>query len=151
MTESVIGNTADDRYDIPQFTSAQERSMTPMKKFLFSTVKFITVAILITVIIGGIAIKTISDLACEYFELREQITELENRVQEEKLMTCSLHVSLLPSWNIKFLTYKIPMQFPTTWEYFNSYRTGEVVPILQFEDSYFLSLYVTAEHRLDSQ
>ena len=115
-----------------------------MKKALTGFVKFVLITVIITVIIGSIAVKAISDLAAENFALREQIVELENQAQQSQTMTCNLHVELLPSWEIGFLCYQIPMEFPTTWDYYNSYSSGEIIPMLEFQDNYFISIYVTA-------
>ena len=115
-----------------------------MKKAITAFVKFVIIAVVVTVIIGGIAIRAISDLAAENFALREQIVELENQAQQSQTMTCDLHVELLPSWEIGFLCYQIPMEFPTTWDYYNSYSSGEIIPMLKFQDNYFISIYVTA-------
>lgn len=115
-----------------------------MKKAVTAFAKFVIVTVILTVIIGGIAIKTISGLASENFALREKVAELENRVQESCTMTCSLHIDLLPSWNVAFLCYDFPMNFSTTWDYCNSYADGEVIPMLDFEGNYFIDIYVTA-------
>ena len=115
-----------------------------MKKAITAFAKFVIIAVVVTVIIGGIAVRAISDLAAENFALREQIVELENQAQQAQTMTCDLHVELLPSWEIGFLCYQIPMEFPTTWDYYNAYSSGEVIPMLKFQDNYFISIYVTA-------
>ena len=115
-----------------------------MRKFIVSAAKFIVVAILVTVIIGGIAVHSISSLANENYELRQQIAQLEASIKEPQTMACNLHVELLPSWDINFLTYTIRMDFPTTWDFCEAYDSGDLIPIIQFEDNYFLSIYITA-------
>jgi hypothetical protein len=44
-------------------------------------------------------------------------------------------VSVLPIFGIHWLTYDFPMEIPA----------GEELPIIQFEDCFFLSLSVTAQ------
>ena len=116
-----------------------------MKRFVVTFLKFVVVTILITAIISSIAIKSISELAAENHELRQQITRLENSAKEPQMMDCTLHVELLPGWNIEFLTYQIPMEFPTTWDYCQEHSRGDLLPILQFEECFFLALYVTVK------
>ena len=118
--------------------------MVPMKKALTGFVKFVLITVIITVIISSIAVKAISDLAAENLALQEQVAVLEQRTQESHTMNCNLHVKLLPSWDIDFLSYDIPMEFPTTWDFCNAYATGEVVPMLNFDGNYFISIYITA-------
>lgn len=116
-----------------------------MRRFICSFFKFVIVTILITVIISSIAVKSISALAAENHELRQQIIVLENSVKEPQAMDSTLHVELLPSWNIDFLKYQVPMEFPTTWDYCQEYSSGDLLPILHFEECFFLDLYVSVK------
>ena len=114
-----------------------------MKRFVASFLKLMVVTVLITAIISCIAVKSISELAAENHELRQQIVRLENSAKEPQMMECTLHVELLPSWNIEFLTYQISIEFPTTWDYSQAHTSGDLLPILHFEECFFLNLYVT--------
>lgn len=116
-----------------------------MKQFVISAMKFVLTAIIVTVIVGSIAVRSIASLANENYELRQQITQLQESAKEPQTMDCNLHIRLLPSWDIKFLTYKIRMEFPTTRDFYETYTSGDLIPILQFEDNYFLSVYITAQ------
>ncbi len=106
-----------------------------MIKAFCNFVKISTTILIVTVLLSAIALKNISDLSVENYDLRRQVDGT------SQTTACQLHISLLPILGIHWLTYDFPMEIPTA----DTYQTGEKLPIIQFEDCFFLSLSVTAQ------
>lgn len=113
-----------------------------MIKAFCNFVKITATVIVVTVLLSAVAIKTISQLSTENYALRRQA---EDAAQQSQTMACDLHIALLPFLGIDYLTYDFPMEIPATGAYAGSYQSGDTLPILQFEECFFLSLYVTAQ------
>jgi hypothetical protein len=121
--------------------TVEERSAVSMFKAIGSFLQTVVITIVVTVLLSAIAIESISQLSAENFELRRQETGTENA----QTMACDLHIELLPFFGIDLLSYEIPMEIPATEGYAGAYKSGDRLPIMQFEDCFFLSLYVTAK------
>ena len=91
-------------------------------------VKISATVIVVTVLLSGIALRYISDLSMENFDLRRQ-TE-----GTSQTTACRLHICVLPMFGIHWLTYDFPME-----------TSGETLPTIHFPDCFFLSLSVTAQ------
>lgn len=100
-----------------------------MIKAFCNFVKISATVLIMTVLLSSIALKYISDLSMENYNLRRQAEGT------SQTTACQLHISVLPIFGIHWLTYDFPMETPTT---------GEELPIIHFEDCFFLSLSVTA-------
>lgn len=99
-----------------------------MIKAFCNFVKISATVLIMTVLLSSIALKYISDLSMENYNLRRQAEGT------SQTTACQLHISVLPIFGIHWLTYDFPMEIPA----------GEELPIIQFEDCFFLSLSVTA-------
>ena len=106
-----------------------------MIKAFCNFVKISATVLIMTLLLSAIALKYISQLSVDNYNLRRQVEG------PSQTTACQLHVSLLPIFGIHWLTYDFPMEIPTT----DTYQTGENLPFIQFEDCFFLSLSVTAQ------
>ncbi len=106
-----------------------------MIKAFCNFVKISATVIIVTVLLSAIALKNISDLSVENYDLHRQMEGT------SQTTACLLHISVLPIFGIHWLTYDFPMEIPAA----DTYQAGEKLPILRFEDCFFLSLYVTAK------
>ena len=100
-----------------------------MIKAFCNFVKISVTVLVMTVVLSAISLKYICRLSVDNYDLRRQVEG------SSQTTACQLHVSVLPIFGIHWLTYDFPMETPTT---------GEELPIIHFEDCFFLSLSVTA-------
>ena len=108
-----------------------------MIKAFCNFVKISATVLIVTVLLSAIALKSISQLSMDNYALRRQA----EGISASQTTACDLHIALFPFLGIEYLTYHFPMEIPSA----GSYQSGETLPILQFEDCFFLSLYVTAQ------
>jgi hypothetical protein len=99
-----------------------------MIKAFCNFVKISVTVLVMTVLLSAISLKYICRLSVDNYDLRRQVEG------SSQTTACQLHVSVLPIFGIHWLTYDFPMEIPA----------GEELPIIQFEDCFFLSLSVTA-------
>lgn len=122
-----------------------------MRKFFGSLFKLCFVAALVAVLIGGVAVHTISGLAKENHALKAQIAELEARDTREYWLECNLNVTLFPDFDLDFLTCTVPMTLPTTWDYYNAYAEGDELPILGYDNNFLLAFDVEVLQKYDTR
>ncbi len=106
-----------------------------MIKAFCNFVKISATVLIMTVLLSSIALKYISDLSMENYNLRRQAEGT------SQTTACQLHISVLPIFGIHWLTYDFPMEIPAAADY----TSGEKLPLIHFEDCFFLSLSVTAQ------